>query len=244
MKGNGTLRSALLLVIMILLLGSCRSYRSNSSSEELSGLLARAVIEDGSYYLLPEGVDAAERALIFYPGGLVRPEAYLPLLAEITDTADIPTVLIPMPLDLAVLAPRRALKVLDTPPQFLTGVTQWYVGGHSLGGAMATELIGDEAERFAGLFLLASYPADSNDLTGLPLPVISISAEYDTVASGEEIEASRQRLPEDTLYAVIPGGNHAGFGDYGPQSGDGVATITAEKQWELTAELIAGWLQP
>ncbi len=37
----------------------------------------------------------------------------------------------------------------------------------------------------------------------------------------------------------IGGGNHAGFGDYGPRSGDGVATITADERQELAVQAVA-----
>jgi dienelactone hydrolase len=72
---------------------------------------------------------------------------------------------------------------------------------------------------------------------------MSISAEYDTVASSDEIMESKKRLPEQTRFEVISGGNHAGFGDYGPQSGDGEAAISKQQQWQRTAELFTQWLQ-
>ena len=40
----------------------------------------------------------------------------------------------------------------------------------------------------------------------------------------------------------IEGGNHARFGDYGPQKGDGTAQITPEEQWEETADAVINWL--
>ena len=40
----------------------------------------------------------------------------------------------------------------------------------------------------------------------------------------------------------IQGGNHAQFGNYGPQKGDLPATITAEKQQEQTALAIGEFL--
>lgn len=36
----------------------------------------------------------------------------------------------------------------------------------------------------------------------------------------------------------IPGGNHAGFGDYGPQEGDGPAAIAPREQQEQTADAV------
>lgn len=46
-------------------------------------------------------------------------------------------------------------------------------------------------------------------------------------------------LPPGTIREVIQGGNHAQFGDYGPQPGDGTATIPAEEQQQQAADLTA-----
>ena len=39
---------------------------------------------------------------------------------------------------------------------------------------------------------------------------------------------------------VIPGGNHAQFGSYGPQDGDGEAGLSPGEQRALTADEVAG----
>lgn len=45
-------------------------------------------------------------------------------------------------------------------------------------------------------------------------------------------------MPAQYQESVIEGGNHAGFGSYGAQSGDGTASISAEEQWEQTVSYI------
>ena len=46
------------------------------------------------------------------------------------------------------------------------------------------------------------------------------------------------------VFAVIlEGGNHAGFGLYGRQDGDGTAAITSQAQMEQTAKLIAAFVK-
>ena len=45
--------------------------------------------------------------------------------------------------------------------------------------------------------------------------------------------------PDDYAELVIEGGNHAQFGDYGAQDGDGTPTITNEEQITRTADAIA-----
>ena len=42
---------------------------------------------------------------------------------------------------------------------------------------------------------------------------------------------------------MIDGGNHAMFGNYGPQSGDGEGRITAEEQQRLTIDRILEFVE-
>ena len=46
-------------------------------------------------------------------------------------------------------------------------------------------------------------------------------------------------MPAHMRELIIPGGNHANFGNYGAQQNDGEATITREEQQILTARAIA-----
>jgi len=59
----------------------------------------------------------------------------------------------------------------------------------------------------------------------------------------ERYTAARSKLPADAEELVIEGGNHAGFGDYGAQDGDGRATIAQEDQWQRTAEAIVAFME-
>lgn len=61
----------------------------------------------------------------------------------------------------------------------------------------------------------------------------------DGVLNLDKYSASLKYMPSDFTEYVIEGGNHAGFGSYGAQAGDGVALITQEKQWRQTADVIA-----
>ena len=95
---------------------------------------------------------------------------------------------------------------------------------------MAAQYAGANPENVDGLVLWASYPAGSNDLSGSGLQVISIYATNDGLATIQDIEASRPNLPDNTRFVAIIGGNHAGFGWYGPQNGDGEAEIAKTEQ--------------
>ena len=67
--------------------------------------------------------------------------------------------------------------------------------------------------------------------------MLSVYGSEDGVLNMSKYDEYRQNLPEDTTTEmVIEGGNHAGFGDYGAQEGDGEAAVNGEKQREVTAE--------
>lgn len=170
--------------------------------------------------------------LIFYPGGKVAVEAYAPLMKSLAEEG-ITCVLLEMPLNLAVLD-SDAAEGID---EILPDVERWYVGGHSLGGAMAASYAAEHVEAVEGLILLAAY--STKDLTNSGLDVISIYGSEDQVLNRQSYEENRKNLPGDTVEVIIEGGNHAQFGDYGVQEGDGTATIGGEEQLNQTTEKIA-----
>ncbi len=198
--------------------------------EQASVLAHQAENDHGWYVFEPEGEPQA--GLAFYPGGLVDPAAYAPLMRALSDRGVL-AVIVPMPLDLAVFGIGRADEVIGAYPD----VDTWVIGGHSLGGAMAAEHVKDDPGAVDGIVFLASYPAESTDLSQLPLSVVSVYGTEDGVA-GEVFESSLARLPEDTSLVVIEGGNHAQFGDYGPQEGDGTATLARDAQQRATVDAI------
>ena len=184
---------------------------------------------DGDLFWVP--ADAAA-GLIFYPGGKVDQAAYAPLMAALADRG-ILCVVTEMPFHLAVLDMDAAAGIQAEFPE----VDRWYIGGHSLGGAMAAAYLSDCEEEYSGLVLLAAY--STADLSGSGLDVLSVYGSEDLVLDLEKYEQYRQNLPDDFRELVIDGGCHAGFGMYGPQEGDGVPAITAEEQIAITADAIA-----
>jgi pimeloyl-ACP methyl ester carboxylesterase len=107
---------------------------------------------------------------------------------------------------------------------------------------MAASLVDKHQDSFSGLIFLAAYPAKGNDLSSTRLPVLSLVGQFDLLATEEKIEKARPLLPTDTRYVTIVGGNHAWFGNYGKQKGDGKAFIEPEEQWDFTAREIAKFL--
>ena len=176
--------------------------------------------------------DVSTAGLIFYPGGKVQAESYAPLMRACASRG-VTCVLLEMPLNLAVLDPNAADGVAAQFPQ----VSRWYVGGHSLGGAMAATYAAGHADELAGLVLLGSY--STADLSGSGLEVLSAYGTEDGVMNREHYARDRANLPADARELVIEGGCHAGFGDYGAQAGDGTPTISCEEQQAQTADAIA-----
>lgn len=180
---------------------------------------------------------STKTGVIIYPGGRVDPRAYAPLAKEIARAGYL-VVLPPMPLNLAFTGINVADEIMAANPD----IEHWYVGGHSLGGAMAAEYVAANPAKVDGLFLWASYSAESTDLSVIPnLKVLSIYGTEDGGAA--EIVHSWQRLPSDTTWIEMEGGNHAQFGWYGIQPGDGVATISREEEQALILEATLAFIE-
>ena len=172
----------------------------------------------------------AKAGFIFYPGGLVPAEAYAPLLCALAEEGVLcvaPT----MPFRLAVLDVNAAEGIAAQYPD----IARWSIGGHSLGGAMAASYAAGHPAEFSALVLLAAYSTDA-----LPenLAVVSVYGDMDGVMNREKYAQYRGNLPENAVEVVIPGGNHAQFGDYGEQKGDGTAAISADEQLRQTVQAI------
>ena len=137
-----------------------------------------------------------------------------------------------MTMNLAIMEPNAAEGLRESCPL----IDRWYIGGHSLGGYAASGYGADND--FEGVLLLASYP--SKDLSDMK--VLSIYGSEDEVLNMETYEEGRKYFPEDSVEFIIEGGNHAQFGDYGLQDGDGTALISPEEQLNITSELILDWI--
>lgn len=176
-----------------------------------------------------------QTGLIFYPGGRVDYRSYAPILKAVAQRGFL-VVLVPMPLSLAFFAPDKA----DPVPAAFPEIRSWALGGHSLGGAMAARYCFTHPGKMKALVLWASYPADTDSLAAQKLAVLSIYGSQDGQVS--KIEAARALLPADTAWVRIEGGNHAQFGDYGLQPGDGRAAISPQQQWEQVASATSQFL--
>ena len=215
-----------LAILIIVLFGSfyiytLDYYRADEYANQIFATVATNVQETDMTVIYPDKQTGSKVGLIFYPGGKVEASAYLPLLEKISKEG-ITCILLKMPFNLAVFDVDAADKVYDKFPD----IEKWYLGGHSLGGAMASSYVGKNSEKLDGLILLGAYPVNNAEL-----PTIAIYGSEDEGLDKTKLEGIENRLE-------IIGGNHAYFGNYGEQKGDGVAAITREEQQEQTVVAI------
>ena len=236
MKGNRLrrrLKWLIPLLVLLLLIGGFLLYTAvyyHADGTALEALESDEAVQVsrtdyGWYFDGPSETDA----LVFYPGGKVEAEAYAPLL-HLLAAEGMDVCLVEMPFRLAVFGKDRADGVLD---QY--DYARWYIGGHSLGGAMAASYAADHSDRLTGLILFAAYPTEPLDGD---LLVLSLYGSEDGVLNMKKLAAGRKSAAGTYLEYVIEGGNHAQFGSYGPQSGDGTAAITPEEQRQQAVDFI------
>lgn len=178
---------------------------------------------------------ASDTGLVFIPGARVDPYAYMYKLSGIVEAANVTVVITKPTLNLAFFDTRS----LDTFTAPVAGIDRWYVGGHSLGGVRACQLAeaGAADGTVEGLILFGSFCA--NDVAGSGIAVLSISGSEDGLSTPQKITDARPLLPSDAVMVEIEGANHASFGNYGVQSGDGKATLgSAEARNAITESLV------
>ena len=181
------------------------------------------------------GAEENAVGLVFYPGAKVEFTAYAPLM-RILASKGITCALVKMPFNLAFFNQKAADKVISA----CKGVESWYVGGHSLGGAVAAIYAEGNSDKLKGLVLLASY--STKDVKHSGLKVLSVYGSLDGVIDSKKYSDNLKNLPDDYVEYVVEGGNHAYFGAYGEQSGDGAATISNAAQVAFTADRIEEWV--
>ena len=167
-----------------------------------------------------------DSALIFYPGAKVEYFSYLPILEKITKSTGITCILVKMPFNMAIFGTNAADNIMGQFPD----VKNWYISGHSMGGAMASDFASKHQDKVKGLILLGAYvygnyPAEK---------ALTVYGSFNTSVA--------QKITYTDNIVVIEGGNHAQFGNYGKQKGDHDATISSEEQQDIAVEAIKEFL--
>ena len=195
------------------------------------------IVENRSDYVLFNGSNESE-LFVFYPGARVDYRAYAPLMRRLAEQG-VDCALVKMPLNFAIFKQNAFDDVIDSLQVGYQPYEHFYIGGHSMGGAMAAVYAANNPEKVEALIMLAAYPTKP---LAKDLKVLEIYGSNDNVINREKLSEGAQYLPEDAVVYEITGGNHAQFGDYGKQSGDGKAIITADKQLDETVEQISNLL--
>lgn len=234
------MKKSILLLLSILISGitSC-SYLP----EEIDLLDGVQVEETASYISLqPNSGTSSKTGLLFYPGGLIDPHAYISMLQGFV-IGGYKVVIVKVSANLAITNINKAEACKMVFPE----VEQWVLGGHSLGGTVVCIDIYKNPSKYVGAVLMGSYPSDGTSLSDWNGAFLSLFGENDDLATPVIIEENKHLLPEgkiverlmdmpstptqgQTIYHEILGGNHGQFGSYGMQGTDKSANITEIEQ--------------
>ncbi len=227
---------------LLLLMIVCCCFSCSYLPENVEVSTAVSIEETPDYIsLTPANTAPLATGIIFYPGGLVDPHAYIEAFEELVSVDGRQVVIMKVAANLAIANSGKAHRFIED----FDAVDNWVIGGHSLGGVVACMDAADHRDAYAGLFLLAAYSI--SDLSDWEAPVMLFTAEFDVVGNPGDLVENEPNLPSrldvatlaeiptngtsgQTIYHDIPGGNHAQFGSYGAQAGDGAATIDAATQ--------------
>ncbi len=221
-------------LILLLLASGCivyvnDYYHSDESVKEYLNGNDSVTVSEISEGLFLDG-PGEENALIFYPGAKVEYTAYAPLFLQLAEQG-VDCFLVKMPCNLAFLGQNKASGIMAS-----YQYDHWYLSGHSLGGAMAASWASSHLNQLDGLILLAAYP--TKNLKEGSAAVLSVYGSEDGVLNMEKVSEGKKWMPTDYTELCIDGGNHAGFGNYGRQKGDGTAKISPEVQQKQTVDAI------
>lgn len=230
------IKKILLIVVCVLLVifGGCYWYVSDyyHADASVAALSQQQMSFDENidgYVIQPE--ENIKGGIIFYPGAKVDELAYTTLMQKLSQQGYL-CVISKMPFHFAVLDINAADSIISKYNQ----IDNWYMMGHSLGGAMAAQYTSEHNDMIKGLILLGAY--STQDLSSSSLNVVSIYGSEDQVLNREKYQKNYSLLPSHTQELIIEGGNHAQFGNYGIQSGDGDAKISADEQQNETVQFI------
>jgi pimeloyl-ACP methyl ester carboxylesterase len=234
----GALCAVLLLAILAFAVYASTPFQPESAPlDRVRADTSLLVTESADAVILAPREGATGEGLVFLAGARVSPAAYADKLSGLAEAGL--TVVIARPVfGFAILEWRPFTEFADLAPT----VDRWLVGGHSLGGVRACQYVADQPVNqrgdsrvdsgvddaaatttpIVGLVFFGSYCAA--DISTSNVPVLSIAAANDGLSTTEKIEDAAPLLPGDAVFTEIAGANHASFGDYGVQPGDGTAT--------------------
>ena len=226
----------------LFLIWMANSFRAQGFDQSILKSDSTITIEETSRYIsFRPNEEQRATGLIFFPGGMVQPEAYAPLATAVARQGHT-VFIVKLPFGSAPLESQQnsvmqqSLEIMQAD----ASIPFWVVGGHSRGAAIASRFALSHSDSFDGLLLIGtSHPKEAAfDLSNSTLAVTKIYASNDGLASPEEVETNTIYLPEDTTWVRIDGGNHSQFAYVGKLLRDNAATISRERQQELMVNAI------
>ena len=219
-----------LLLLIILLVGAFYIYASDYyRADEVAIAVMQSdaitLVEDNFIVLSPN--TPGDTAIIFYPGAKVEYFSYLPMMEKIMLSSNVTCILVKMPFNMAIFDSDAADKIINRFPD----IENWYLAGHSMGGAMASDFASKNQDKIMGLLLFGAYIygnyPEENALT--------VYGSFNT--------SVEEKINYTENIVVIEGGNHAQFGNSGKQKGDPDATISSEEQQNIAVVAVHEFLE-
>jgi len=228
-------------ILILIVAGYSVRYLTSSlqPTESETNLYQISQVEEAKdWFYFPANTES-NRAVILYQGAKVEAKAYTSLATEIQHKG-YHVFISKMPFNIAFFDKTIATKIINIYPE----ITDFYIGGHSLGGVVAADYVykNQDNNKIKGLYFLASYP--NKDFSKTDIPMLAIFAENDGLIDiGKRQEyKSNSSHSEDNVFVILKGANHAQFGNYGNQKGDNAPTIPLHQQHSETAKLIDQWI--
>lgn len=222
----------LLIVVLGFFIYVSSYYKANTLALDSLKSDSLVKVEESGDILFAPVSNAKNIGFILYPGAKVEASAYATIAKEIASNG-YTVIIAEMTLNLAILSPNRADSIISN----YKDIDNWVIGGHSLGGVMASNYA-LENDEIKGLVLLASYPQNKTNFSSKPIKVLSLWGSNDEVADLKKVKEAVNVMPSDSEFIEINDGNHGGFGDYGHQKGDGESLITNKQQMMDTSKYI------
>ena len=199
------------------------------------------------------GTTNAKFGIVFFPGALVSHTSYAAIASKLSDRGILVIILSLEPLrcdNNVESSKRRVLNAINNiVSESEATVDEWVLSGHSYGAFMAIYVASEMKPGVSRLVFCGLREKWLDDISSRSNPpqVLLINGSEDKLVnkpSKKQKEAFRNSYPPvftssskgskgSTTHITIEGGNHAGFGHYGPQGMDGIRTITLAEQQEI-----------
>lgn len=172
--------------------------------------------------------DMKDVGFIYHTATFYDERAYAPIARELAKSG-YPAFILDVPLSLAFLTPFRADLVIRNYPD----IKAWVVGGHGIGGAVASCYA--QRRNMDGLALFSSYPFPLfNNFKRTDIEAISLWGSLDGITSRQQWEDGKLALPDDALFIEIEGANHSNMAWLSSTvCNDNVGTISRNDQQSI-----------